>query len=114
MKNLKQDKKRSTVLKIWNQFEDASGRGLEGTEMSPREEWKLELEEVEPESQVDRELACLLLLAYLLSLLTGWLWFSADSQQVLLFLLVWISALALLLSVVITQLRLQMGTRPTS
>ena len=82
--------------------------------MSPRGEWKLELEEVEPEFQVDRELVSLLLLASLLSLLAGWLWFSADSQQVLLFLLVWISALALLLSVVITQLRLQTGTRPTS
>ena len=48
------------------------------------------------EPQVDRELVWLLLVGTLLCVVTGWCWYRADTQQVLIPALLWISAVGLL------------------
>ena len=64
-------------------------------EMTTREKG---LYEALPDSQpkVDQELVCLLLVGTLLCALTGWCWFCAETQQVVIPAFLWISALALL------------------
>ena len=59
----------------------------------------------------NREMVFLLLVGTVLCVLTGWCWYSADTQQVLIPALLWISAVLLLVSVVITQLQLRGKTQ---
>ena len=48
------------------------------------------------EPQVDRELVFLLLVGTVLCVLTGWCWYSADTQLILIPAILWISAVGLL------------------
>ena len=65
--------------------------------------------EIEPQPMVDRELVFLIMVGTVLSVVTGWSWYLADIQHVVLPAVLWISALALLVIVLLAQLQLQLS-----
>ena len=87
-----------------------AGRGvLPGfTWVVPPEMTSSEKGDSEVQGGHNSELVRLLLVGTVLCILTGWCWYRADTQQVIIPALLWISAVGLLVSVVITRLQLQL------